>query len=438
MAELRRTLTVLGIAVLAFFGFLPFLGNLLLSLVLGGRLRRRVRELLDDPSPISVDEPGEGGRKGSVYVIAGEDSGDLHAAGLVASLREKAPEVEVTGMGGPRMEAAGARLDYDLVRMNVMGLLPVLRRIPTFFGIFRDLLRRLETDPPDVLVPVDYPGFNLRIARLARKRGIPVVYYVLPQVWAWAPFRIHRIAKSVDRVLLILPFEKPVVEAGGLDGSYIGHPLIEHLEASVPRRDETGKDGPPRRIGILPGSRRAEVRSLLPQMLKAARELASRHEDLIFILPYQRPTLREEIDRIIAIDGEGLAVEIVSGRTHETMRDLDLAMVASGTATLELAYYGVPMVALYRISRMGELVKRIILITPHVVLVNIVAGDRVVPELVGAGDLSRPAAAALDRWLRDPEERERTKRALGEVRSRLLSTGTSDRAAGWVLRHLRS
>jgi len=436
MAEFRRTLTVLWIAVGAFFGFLPFLGNLLLSFVIGGRFRRQVRELLADTTPVPVDEPPDGGRTGKVYLIAGEDSGDMHAAELISSLRGMAGEVEVGGMGGPRMEAAGARLDYDLVRMNVMGLIPVLRTIPVFFGLFRDLLRRLETDPPDVLVPVDYPGFNLRAARLAKKRGVRVVYYVLPQVWAWAPWRVRRIARCVDRVLLILPFERPIVADRGIEGSYVGHPLFEHLNESVPARGEVKMDRPPRRIGILPGSRRAEVRTLLPDMLAAAREVAAEHRDVTFVLPYQRPTLRGEIDRILAADGEGLPVEVIEGRTHETMRDLDLAMVASGTATLELAYYRVPMVALYRLSRFGALMKRFILITPHIVLVNIVAGDRVIPELVGAGDLASPAAAALDRWLRDADARNRTIRALDGVRSRLLCRGTSDRAAGWVLAHL--
>ncbi|MEN8149336.1 MAG: lipid-A-disaccharide synthase [Planctomycetota bacterium] len=438
MAEFRRRLLVLWLTAGAFLSFVPFLGNLALSFVLGGRFRRRIRTLLENPEAVPVDDPGDpGSPSGRVYVIAGEDSGDFHAASLIRSIRRRAPDVEVRGMGGPRMEEAGCDLDYDLVRMNVMGIGPVLRSLPIFMGLFRDLLRRLDTDPPDVLVPVDYPGFNLRAARLARRRGVRVVYYVLPQVWAWAPWRIRRIARSVDRVLLMLPFEKTLCADGDLPAAYIGHPVYEHLEAETPAAERTADDGPPRTIGILPGSRRAEVRSLLPCMLRAARELRERHPDLRFVLPSQRESLREEIEGIVASEGEGLGVEIVFGRTHEVMRDLDLAMVASGTATLELAYYRVPMAALYRLTRFGALVKRFLLITPWVVLVNIVAGRTVVPEIVHREGLAERTAEALRRWIEEPGELARARRDLEEVRSRLLISGTSDRAAGWVLRQLR-
>jgi lipid-A-disaccharide synthase len=430
--ELRRTLVVLWLAVGAFFSFLPFLLNLLLSLVVGGRFRRRVRALLE--TTVDVDEPEAGGTKGTVYVIAGEDSGDLHAANLVRGILERAPDVEVRGMGGPRMAEAGCRLDYDLVRMNVMGVLPVLRAVGTFFGLFRDLLRRLETDPPDVLVPVDYPGFNLRAARLARRCGVAVVYYIAPQVWAWAPWRIRRIARSVDRMLVILPFERPLFADSGLDCRFTGHPLYEHLEQEAPAGEAREM---PVRIGILPGSRRAEVRSLLPDMLRAAQSIRGAGHDVSFVIPHQRPELKSEIEREVAGHGEGLPIEIVSGRTHATMRDLDMAMVASGTATLELAYYRVPMVVLYRVSRIGALLKRVLLITPHVALVNIVGGGRVVPEFIGAGDLATPAADALTAWLNDAGRREETRQALEGVRARLRFEDPSGRAAGWVLRQLR-
>jgi lipid-A-disaccharide synthase len=291
----------------------------------------------------------------------------------------------------------------------------------------------LETDPPDVLVPVDYPGFNLRAARAARKRGVRVVYYISPQLWAWAPWRIRKIARAVDEMLVILPFERPLYTRAGVASRYVGHPLIEHLERETPAREDTDKRRTPRRIGLLPGSRRAEVRGLLPSMLRAARRLVEDHPDLTFVLPFHRDSLRPEIERVLDRNGAGLTVDVVAGRTHEVMRDLDLAMVASGTATLELTYYGVPMVVMYRVGHAASLFRRILLIPEDIALVNIVAGRRIVPEIVAPGDLSIEATARLAAWLDDDEARREVQDRLRETRERLFVTGVSDRAAGFVL-----
>jgi lipid-A-disaccharide synthase len=433
--ELRRTLAVLAMAGGALLAFLPFLLNLVLSVVLGGRYRKRVRRHLVEAAP-SVNDAERASSRGRVYLLAGEDSGDLHAANLVASLREEAPEARTRGMGGPRMEKAGCELDFDLVRMNVMGVLPVIRSVPTFFRIFRDLLRMLDTDPPDVLVPVDYPGFNLRAARAARKRGVKVVYYIAPQIWAWAPWRLRRISRSVDRMLVILPFERELYRDGGVQCSFVGHPLYEHLEREAHRREDDDRPDRPKRIGLLPGSRRSEVRGVLPMMLRAAERIRTERPEVELVLPYRGASLRAEIERIVEAEGAELPLELVEGRTHEVMRDLDLALVASGTATLELAYYGVPMVVLYRVGRIAGVLKRILLIVPQVALVNIVAGRRVVPEFVGAGDYSERAAGVLLGWLRDPDGWREVQNALAGVRSRLLFTGVSRRAARWILSEL--
>ncbi len=434
LAATRRTLTALGEAARALFGFVPFLLNLLVWLPLAGRFRRKVRRLMAESGDRAPDTP-EGGRRATrVYVIAGEESGDLHAANLVRALRAADPDVEVRGLGGPRLAGAGCALDYDLAGMSVMGILPVLRSVGTFFRLYRDLLRRLDEDPPDVLVPVDYPGFNLRIARRARRRGVRVAYYIAPQVWAWAPWRRRRIRRAVDRVLAILPFEHDLFAEAGIPCAFVGHPLFEHLEREAPRDPSRDGRGPVRTIGLLPGSRGAEVRALLPAMLRAARTVRGRHPGLSFVLPCRGQRVRREIERILARDGEGLAVRVSENRTHEEMREMDLALVASGTATLELAYYGVPMAVMYRLSRVAALFRPLLLTSPHVALVNIVAGREVVPEFVRSGDLAGPAEAALLRFVAEPDVRARTAQDLAEVRRRLTAAGVSARAAEWVLR----
>jgi lipid-A-disaccharide synthase len=432
LREIRRTLVVLGLAVSTLFSFVPFSFRLLHFLVLGRPTRRHLRGLLATPRNGEPDEPERiPAQSGRIYVVAGEDSGDLHGGNLVASLREIAPGVEVRGMGGPGMERAGCAVDFDLVRLNVMGVWPVVRAVGRFFGLFRDLLRRFEEEPPDVFVPVDYPGFNLRAARLAKRRGIRVVAYIAPQVWAWAPWRIRRMRRLVDRLLVILPFESEVFRDAGVPAPWVGHPLLEHLDGRVPRREER-RPGPPR-IGILPGSRRAEVETLLPWMLDAAAAVAAEHPEARFRLPYQRSSLRPVLDSILSAREDGPEVEVVEGATHETMRDLDAAFVASGTATLELAYYGVPMVVLYRLGRIASLLKGAALIVPDVALVNIVAGRRIVPEHVTHRNPSAAAAEEVKGWLADEAVRTRVVEALARVRESLLAEGVSRRAARHVL-----
>jgi lipid-A-disaccharide synthase len=234
-------------------------------------------------------------------------------------------------------------------------------------------------------------------------------------------------------MLVILPFETELYRQGGVPCAFVGHPLYEHLERDVPARSAPPPPGDALRIGILPGSRRAEVRGVLPQMLAAARSVAEDPGGVEFVLPYRRAELAGEIRGILDRHGEGLHVQCVEGKTHEVMRDLSLAMVASGTASLELAYYGVPMAVFYRIGRLSAVLKRFALITPHVALVNIVAGRRIVPEYVGARSFAGPAAKVLRTWLEDGTARERVRSDLLEVRSRLLFAGVAERTAGWVL-----
>jgi lipid-A-disaccharide synthase len=370
-----------------------------------------------------------------VFLVAGEPSGDLHAADLVAAIRRVAPDARLEGVGGPRMAAAGVRLVADLVSDPVMGVWPVVRRAPRFFGLYRDLLVRLDEDPPDIVVGVDYPGLNLRLARAARRRGVAFVEYVAPQVWAWAPWRAGKLARDVDRVLCILPFEEALFRDAGATAVFVGHPLFEHL-AGRPR-DETFRatlreglgDAP--LVALLPGSRRAEVRGNLPIQVAAAARIAALRPGARFVVPLAAERLRPLVE---AMRGRGVDLVLVPpDRSDDAMAAADAAITVSGTATLHLAAHGTPAVVIYRTSAMGRALARLLVVSPFIALTNLLCGERVLPEfLAGPGDAAAIADACL-RLLPGGPDRDAAVAAMAGLRERMAAPGVPERAARWVL-----
>jgi lipid-A-disaccharide synthase len=305
----------------------------------------------------------------------------------VRALRRRAPDIRFEGLGGPAMEAEGVDLRVRMDGLNVMGFVRVAGLAATFARLLRDLLAWLRTEPPDGLVLVDYPGFNQRLARAARPLGVPTIQVVAPQVWAWAPWRIRRVGESVDRIVSVLPFEPPLFAGGGGDAVFTGHPLAERFEGATVRPWREGEGW----IGLLPGSRKREVERLLPLQLEVARRLAERVPDARFVVPASGPAIREIVERRLA--GSPLEVEVVEGRTDEVFASLRSAIVASGTATLELALHGVPMVVVYPITWLERWLRPALLISPHFALANIVAGGAVVEERLVRGDGGRGRGA---------------------------------------------
>ena len=288
--RLRANASAWCAALAAAFAFIPFIPRLLRAAFTGRRDRERTlgsmrAGLATRPS----DAPTVLARAPRILLVAGEPSGDLHAADLAAAILRAAPGASIEGIGGPRMAAAGVRVATDLVSDPVMGVWPVVRQAPRFFALYRDQLLRFEEDPPDVVVGVDYPGLNLRLARAARRRGVPFVEYIAPQVWAWAPWRTRRLARDVTRVVCILPFEEGIFRAAGTQASYVGHPLFEHL-AREPRDEafrtklREGLGGAPL-VALLPGSLRAEVRGNLPVQIDAAVRIAAARPGARFVIP---------------------------------------------------------------------------------------------------------------------------------------------------------
>jgi lipid-A-disaccharide synthase len=359
----------------------------------------------------------------TVFVVAGEASGDLHAANLLLALRRLDPGVEALGVGGERLRAAGLECVARSEELSLMGLAEVARELPRLWRLSRLVRRAALERRPRVAVLVDSPDFNLPLAHALRKAGIPVVIYVSPQLWAWREGRVRRIRRDVTRVLCILPFEVEFYERHGVSAEFVGHPLVDELAPVM--REAPPRDG--RVLALLPGSRWHEVESLLPAMLAAARALAAAVPGLRVRL-IVAPGL--EVERVRAMAGDAPA-ELVTEDRHAALAGCGAALVASGTATLECALLGVPMVVGYRLHPASYLVARRLVRVPHVALVNLVAGEAVVPELVQDAFTPERLAAHAERLLAGEGAEQR--RGLAEVRRRLGEAGASERAARAVL-----
>lgn len=357
---------------------------------------------------------------GSVCVIAGELSGDQHAAELVRELRRRRPELEVWGIGGDHLQAAGMSLTRHCRDMAVMGIWEVLKRYGFFRAIFRDVVTELRARRPSLVLLVDYPGFNLRLAKELRGSGIPVVQYVCPQVWAWKKGRIKTMAEVLDEVLCLFPFEPRLFDDTPLTATFVGHPLVASVDAflATPSEPLPWVEGT-RKIGLLPGSRSAEVERLLPTMLAAAAALQQQQPGVSFVLPASDADRAAQIEELLAHASTPQRFAVVVGRAREVMRQADAAWIASGTATLEAGLIGCPMVIVYRTAWLTYAIGKRVVKIDHVGLVNILAGKEICPELLQHAANPEALVAALAPLLAAGEEPRAMREALGELKQAL-------------------
>jgi lipid-A-disaccharide synthase len=367
-----------------------------------------------------------------VMIVAGEPSGDLHGSGLVRELKRRSPGCEIFGIGGDKMRAAGMDLVYHIRELSVMGFLEVIQHLPLLRSIERTLEAIVKARRPSVLVLIDYPGFNLRFARVARKLGMKIVYYISPQVWAWNPGRVKKMKGLIDKMLVVFPFEVELYRAEGIDVEFVGHPLLDVFTEPQGRPEfckRYGFDPGKKIVGLAPGSRRQEIERMFPVMLGAARIL---HRELGVQLAVAVSSVLE-LDFLKSFLRDDLPVELIRDATYDVMKNSDLVLVTSGTATLETAYYGTPMIVVYKTSILTYLIVRLLIRIRNIGLVNIVAGEQVVPELLqgraNAPLLAQKAASLLQdsRLLNDISRR------LGAVREKLGTPGASGRAAAAIL-----
>jgi lipid-A-disaccharide synthase len=369
-----------------------------------------------------------------ILIIAGEASGDLHGANLVLALKQKDPSAVFYGVGSRRMREAGVEMLADAAEISVVGATEVITHLGPIYGVYAKLKRFLRSERPDLLILIDFPDFNIMVGRAAKKQDIPVLYYISPQVWAWRKGRVKKIARLVRAMMVIFPFEVELYRRAGVDVRFVGHPLVDSVSSRFTRaeaRTRLGLDPERRTVALLPGSRTKEIANLLPDMLKAASILRSTFGDLQFVLPVA-PTLDREVVKAHT-EQCGLPVRIVDGGAYDALRAADAAIVTSGTATLETALMAVPMVIVYRMSRLSFLIAKLFIDVAHVGLVNIVAGKRVVPELLQEAVTPENIAGAVAPVLRDPMHHRLVTEELREVRARLGSGGASGRAADVVI-----
>lgn len=318
-----------------------------------------------------------------IMMVAGELSGDTHGGALLEGLRARMPGLDAYGIGGPRMKAAGLRTLHDLADLQVHGLFEVLAHLPRLYRILWGLEARLDRERPHALLLIDYPGFNLKLAAAAKKRGIPVVYYSSPQIWAWRGGRLKTIARVVDKMIVLFPFERRIYEQAGVDAEFLGHPLFGESappEQVVALRQRIGAEEEPPVVAVMPGSRPSELKRILPVLLQAIRSIEAAGWRGRWVLPLA-PTLDGAAVRH-QITEAGVPVRVEEHAFMPLLQVARLALVASGTATLQVAIAGIPFVVVYRVSPLSFWIARRFAYVRHFAMVNILAGREVVPELL--------------------------------------------------------
>lgn len=371
-----------------------------------------------------------------IFLSAGEPSGDLHAANLIESLRQRRPDAEFVGFGGPRMEAAGATLLYPLVNLAVMWFGRVLLNLHKFIRLVGDADRYFAEHRPDAVVLIDYPGLHWWIAKKAKARNIPVFYYVPPQIWAWAGWRVKKVRKYVDHVLCSLPFEPAWYHARGVpDAVHVGHPYFDELsERSLDEEflaEQRARGGP--LVAILPGSRTQELTKNLPVMLRAAEKLAAERPDVRFAIACLHERHRALASEIAAATSGRITLELHAARTPELIRVADAAWAVSGSVGLELMVEALPSVVLYKIRPLDLWISRPFIKARFISLVNLLADSEVMPEYLTADDVSDELAGWARKWLDNPVERARVSTALARLRDRVAAPGASERAADRIV-----
>lgn len=369
-----------------------------------------------------------------LLVVAGEASGDLHAARLVRALSKERPGLRIFGLGSGELGSQGVQLVADSSEISVVGIVEAWTVLSRAREIFDLLLAEVDRRRPEVAVLVDFPEFNLRLARALRWRGVRVVYYVSPQVWAWRRWRVRSIAENVDRMLVLFPFEQSFYEAAGVPVSHVGHPLVDEVPQRPQAWDQIAAGSLPERyrLALLPGSRRSEVAELMPVMLASAAALASRLPLSVAVI--RAPGFSErEFDRYLAEAPSGLELEVVSENRMASIADAHLALCASGTATLETGLLGTPLIVLYRLSRWTYWLARAMVRVPHASLVNLVLERPVVPELMQHAANAERVSSEAERLLTNPGEIRNMRAGLSRLRACLGRPGASDRAAAAVV-----
>lgn len=366
-----------------------------------------------------------------LMLVAGEASGDKHGAKLAAALRAERPDLtwEFFGAGGDEMRAAGVETLVDAREVAIMGALEVAKALPKFLRVFRRLHEAAQQRQPHLVVLIDWPEFNLRLAKKLKRAGQRIVYYISPQLWAWRSYRVRAIQRDVERMLVILPFEKDYYERHGIEVDYVGHPLLDSVRVASTRAEFCAQyqlDAQRPIVALLPGSRHSELKYILPPLLDAVQLLQQMQPQVQFVLPLARTFTQAELAGAVQLPAQ---LRLIEHNTYNAIAAADLAVVASGTATLETAILGTPLIVVYRASSLNWRLFWPLIQTPFVGMPNLIAGRQIAPELLQGALTGERLAQEMMALLSDPARRQRLRRDLAEVREKLGAAAASQRAA---------
>lgn len=369
-----------------------------------------------------------------IMISVGEASGDMHGASVASALKNIMPDIEIFGMGGQNMRAAGVDIVYDIADLGVIGLVEVLKNLRKLFRLRDQLSALMDERKPDALVVIDYPGFNMRLAKVARQKGIPVISYISPSAWAWGKGRAKEVAETVQKVAAIFPFEAEVYREAGADVTFVGHPLVDIVKPSMSRQEAYqyfGADPANPVVLLMPGSRLQEITNLLPEMLKSAEKIVEVVPDCQFFLPVASTISRETLQDILS--QYKVRVNLTCDRNYDLMNIAQVAIAASGTATLETSLMNVPTVIIYKVAALTYFLGKFLVKIPYIGLPNIVAGRKVVPELIQSAAQADNISQESLKILTNQTERDRILKDLAEIRQKLGSTGAIGKVAQVIL-----
>jgi lipid-A-disaccharide synthase len=374
-----------------------------------------------------------------IVIIAGEASGDLHASSLIRELKKMNSNLEMFGIGGDRMRREGVELIFHIDKLSFMGFFEVIKRLSFIRGVMKKMTSMIETRRPDLAILIDYPGFNLRLAKKVKNLGIPVVYYISPQVWAWGGNRVTKMQNLIDQMVVIFPFEKEIYEKFNIDCEFVGHPLLEVTRPILPLEDFQKKFDIRKNdvvVGLLPGSRWQEVEKILPIMFESSELLKTRIKNLKVLLGLAPTIKKEKMEDLLTQAGFG--AKIVQNLAYDLMKHADLLLITSGSATLECAILGTPFLVLYKTSLWTYLLAKSLISIPNIALANVVAGKRIVPEFIQNRAVPNQISEEMYGILTDRERYKAIENELKKVKQKLGEEGASKKAAEIVMQMLTS
>jgi lipid-A-disaccharide synthase len=367
-------------------------------------------------------------------MVAGEASGDLHGSHLVKEMLSLDPTLQFYGVGGKKMKNEGVELIADSKEMAVVGITEVLLKLKRIYQIYRKLKNSLTSNSPSLVILIDYPDFNLRFAREAKKKNIPIVYYISPQVWAWRKGRIKKIGRLIKKMIVIFPFEKKIYEEAQIDVDFVGHPLLDAIRSQFSREEafqQFSLSSEVTTIGLLPGSRMNEVKRHLPPMIEAIPLISKQINPVQFIIPVAPGLDLGEVQNLVGSKREN--IRVVENNIYDVMRISDVVIVASGTATIEAAIMGAPMIVVYRVSPLTYLLGKMLIKVKNIGMVNIIAGKTVVPELIQKDVTPEKITSAVVQILENPSKQEEIKKELNSLKEKIGKSGASFRAAQIII-----